>query len=79
MNIINDGGSAFPRTKSTGDLSNSNTEIISTGGMSLRDWFAGQALVGLLTQPAEAEFGPNHFAKAAYEMADAMIMVRNQI
>ena len=73
---INDGGPAFPRTKSTGNLSNSTTEIVSVGGMSLRDWFAGQALAGLLTQLAEDEFGPSHFAKASYEMADAMLAAR---
>lgn len=73
---INDGGPAFPRTKSTGNLSNSTTEIVSVGGMSLRDWFAGQALVGLLTQPAEDEYGPKCFAEDAYEMADAMIEAR---
>ena len=41
-------------------------------GMTLRDWFAGQALAGLLSHhgsgPAEG---------AAYEYADAMIAKRN--
>jgi hypothetical protein len=46
--------------------------------MSLRDWFAGQAMAGLLTQPAEIKFGSGHFAKASYEMADAMLAAREE-
>ena len=40
-------------------------------GMTLRQWYAGQALVGLLTQ-----WKPHHaqwFAAEAFELADAMI------
>jgi hypothetical protein len=44
--------------------------------MSLRDWFAGQALAGLLAQPAEPEFGTRYFAECAYILADAMIAAR---
>jgi hypothetical protein len=66
---INDGGPAFPRTKSTGNLSNSTTEIISIGGMSLRDWFAGQALAHPYTHDSRA----TNIAELAYLIADAMI------
>ena len=38
---MNDGGPAFPRP------SNEITEGCS--GMSLRDWFAGQAIIGIVT------------------------------
>lgn len=48
---INDGGPAFPRTYSTDYLSNSCAMIETSGGMSLRDWFAGQALAGFVSQP----------------------------
>ena len=73
---INDGGPAFHSiTVKNGDNYNAPVHVYHRG-MSLRDWFAGQALSGLLTQPAEIEFGPGHFAKAAYEMADAMIAAR---
>lgn len=48
-------------------------------GMSLRDWFAGQALVGLCqADMSEEEFtvGPDLLARTAYRMADAMIAAR---
>ena len=38
-----------------------------------RERLAGQALAGLLTQPAESEYGTKAFAQASREMADAMI------
>lgn len=38
-----DGGSAFPHTNSIGVLH---------PGMSLRDWFIGQALCGILARPS---------------------------
>jgi len=44
--------------------------------MTLRDYFAGQALAVLLTLPEDPEFTTIHFAKASYEMADAMIEAR---
>ena len=72
----NDGGPAFPRTKSTGDLSNSTTEIISVGGMSLRDYFAGQALTGLLADQ-KRDGSLTAYADDAYAFADAMIAARN--
>ena len=74
---INDGGPAFPRTKSTGNLSNSTTEIVSVGGMSLRDYFAGQALASMTVAPDYSK-GPCNFAMAerAYCIADAMLEAR---
>ena len=44
-------------------------------GMSLRDWFAGQALAGIA---AHGEDGPEYSAKSAYEHADAMLKERNK-
>lgn len=54
------------------------------GGMSLRDWFAGQALAGMVSDLdgdtieslAEGERGGRFFAKAAYALADAMLKAR---
>lgn len=48
-------------------------------GMSLRDWFAGQALTGL----AAAIQGPGcadwqYYSTAAYAIADAMVTERGQ-
>lgn len=67
MDNPNDGGSAFPR-----DDFHSGVP-----GMSLRDWFAGQAMAGWL-----ASFGPDAGCRAsgvadfAYEIADAMLVAR---
>jgi hypothetical protein len=41
------------------------------GGMTLRDYFAGQALMGLVNQ-----YHPDGAAKLAYEYADAMLAAR---
>ncbi|WP_395543235.1 hypothetical protein [Neotabrizicola sp. sgz301269] len=48
--------------------------------MSLRDWFAGQALAGVLpicvhdtVKPGEF---PQHIARNAYQIADAMLAAR---
>lgn len=48
-------------------------------GMSLRDWFAGQALVGLLAgrQPSTA-YPPEHLGKTSYTIADAMMAERGE-
>ena len=65
---INDGGPAFPNLGYNADKN--------YNGMSLRDWFAGQALAGLLAQPAEPEYGLRYFARSAYLAADEMIKAR---
>lgn len=43
--------------------------------MSLRDYFAGQAVTGLLAD-TEINEPPEAFASAAYTMADAMLAER---
>jgi hypothetical protein len=43
------------------------------GGMSLRDWFAGQCI---MAAPGPDEYGPADYAKAAYALADAMLVER---
>lgn len=50
-------------------------------GISLRDWFAGKALIGLPTLCAhdtleKGETFPQHVAKSAYELADAILAAR---
>lgn len=71
------GGSAFPVPMSPQSQINQGGEPFQVG-MTLRDWFAGQALNGLLAQSggtavtSTAAFG----AAWAYQMADAMIAER---
>jgi len=66
MSKLKKGGQAFPHVKEKGtDYGN---------GMTLRDYFAGQALAGLMAtgQVDSCE----KCAKAAYRAADAMIFFR---
>jgi len=45
------------------------------GGMQLRDWFAGQALGGILSN-VRADVGTDLVAATAYHLADAMMAER---
>lgn len=64
------GGRAFPRSSSH----NPEGLAPSQDGMSLRDWFAGQAVVGILcNRDITREVIPAPIAKYAYDIADAMI------
>jgi hypothetical protein len=64
MKGIGDGGPAFP-------------EKGRHGGMTLRDYFAGQALMGILTRGAvHGTDAKVALGKAAYGYADAMLAGR---
>lgn len=63
-----DGGSAFPMA--------GNESYHPDYGMSLRDYFAGQALAGLLSVPNIAHLTESKVARMAYDQADAMLEVR---
>jgi len=66
-----DGGPAFPVPSYVN--ADGETHHSSVQGMTLRDWFAGQALAGL----AGAGFGsPAGNADFAYLLADAMLKSR---
>ena len=72
-----DGGQAFPRTTTMNAPGQPWNE--EQTGMTLRDWFAGQALVGIAPKLADA-MQPNNklAAKHAYEVADAMLKERER-
>lgn len=52
-----------------------DTVIRSEPGMSLRDWFAGQALAGYLSDP-NVGGDPETMAARMYAYADAMLAAR---
>lgn len=82
MSEMKDGGPAFPRPISH-DGNGPRAECFpSQDGMSLRDWFAGQAIAGVLgygsgdiAQDWETANWDN-CARYAYELADAMLAAR---
>lgn len=71
------GGPAFPVTADAlVDLSSSDGSSQRLTGMSLRDWFAGQALAGMLANPHAPQSGADMYARDAYTVADAMLAER---
>ena len=76
-----DGGPAFPRTtEHFSDEYCEPKEVNGYNGMSVRDWFAGQALSLFYWQrpePKGDESGQSVIARMAYSVADAMIKARN--
>lgn len=67
----NDGGSAFPSHGTMGE--------VVCEGMTLRDWFAGQALIGLArSEHFESNLKLDVLAKFCYEYADSMIAEREK-
>ena len=68
MSATNDGGPAYPVAS---DIYHGS----GITGMSLRDWFAGQALAGFLAC-SEVSGSADTLARDAYGMADAMLRAR---
>ena len=69
---MNDGGPAFPQTNDSWFGSDGNS--VCPEGMSLRDWFAGQALSGLIGLDSDAD--ARGIAHDAYLYAGAMLAER---
>lgn len=84
MSKINDGGPAFPHPNP--DYAQDYGRRDRTppfGGMSLRDWFAGQAIPALISSVGIAKVAEQRgvtvselVARAAYQYADAMLKAR---
>jgi hypothetical protein len=86
-----DGGLVFPSkraekvtVKNIDGTTYDTWETVTHPGMTLRDWFAGQALAGIAPAPAEnvalmrKEAGTQSLSEIAYAIADAMIAERNK-
>lgn len=75
MNWNEQGGAAFPFAAT--DPSNVDLQ---SSGMSLRDWFAGQALAIAWDARDKGyyEGDDNDMASCAYKIADAMLEARNK-
>lgn len=78
--MTTDGGPAFPTVMS---VEVENGDVLATkavDGMSLRDYFAGQALVGMCANAVLAEHigrkGHGELVDSAYVIADAMLKER---
>ena len=67
---MKDGGPAFP--------TDHNKNVVE--GMTLRDWFAGQALMGMMASrnPSSPRFNPEDDAAYVYAVARAMIQERSK-
>jgi len=75
----NDGGPAFPVTFDHGECKSESPD------MSLRDWFAGQALAGMCASDywsenaqADKRIYTDPLANGAYAVADAMLKARER-
>lgn len=73
---IEDGGPAFPHMAADG---HPDYRL----GLTVRDWFAGQAIGAIIRQCASdlqfrdgSETSEQYFARKAYEVADAMLAAR---
>ena len=71
MGEHNDGGAAFPTIVNPPEIP---AKFLTYEGMTLRDWFAGNAINGLIAVSPEEPF--LLLAQRAYQMADAMIVAR---
>jgi hypothetical protein len=68
--VINEGGPAFPTPETNSHYS--------TDGMSLRDYFAGQALPAVYTYHAHNDWTLKNVVERAYQLADAMLAERQK-
>ncbi len=74
-NTKDDGGPAFPQLEP-------NSAYFNATGMTLRDWFAGQALAGVIPTCNMEDIREDDktkemlFARKVYRIADAMLKAR---
>ena len=79
MEKTDDGGPAFPFSYSHPD---DPRQLVANRGISIRDYFAGQAMAAFITSPAlsisvQSVEDRGHCADWAYDQADAMLKARD--
>jgi hypothetical protein len=76
---IDDGGPAFPRTghRIRPDGKSYYETIEAQIGMSLRDWFAGMAMQGMIAS-GNPTYDKGDACLGAYKWADAMLAARKE-
>ena len=75
MKEIQDGGPAFPNLEYTRHLREGERYELKNG-MTLRDWFAGQAINNIRSVYDEDEY--DQLSKQAYKIADALLAEREK-
>ena len=75
----NDGGPAFARAAANRPGENFTHRIPEQRGMTIRDWFAGKALAGLVASHYENMTPHADIANDCYAQADAMLTERGDV
>lgn len=80
MSTANDGGPAFPQPNHIVDHEGLGRvearQWLQDSGMTLRDWFAGQALKSMMEQRVQGRM--SDVARTAFQIADAMLAERER-
>lgn len=66
-----DGGPAFPHMMTAGHRDYAP-------GLTMRDWFAGQAMIGAVSTNVRPVDPPDVIARESYQIADAMLEARKR-
>lgn len=78
MTTKNDGGPAFARSAFHHEDAPWQADHSCQTGMSLRDWFAGQALAGKMSIDSIEFLSREDIADRCYRQADAMLAARDR-
>ena len=77
--IEKDGGSAFPSVHPLYKMDTRTGDVtVEANGMSLYDYFAGQAMIGIIMADTNAQLNEEDTAQIAYQQANAMIIERER-
>jgi hypothetical protein len=78
MSKMNDGGAAFPRPYAEDTTGDWTMGLPQQDGMTLRDWFAGQALAFAILGHEDGVARHDKMAEYCYRHADAMLKERDK-